>query len=86
MFIDGEWYEEPEVQAYIKQLKDDHDARIVTACNMVGKLRTEKEQANNLLREAHLLIYRAFFAHYSDRKAADELYDRITKYLRSNGE
>ena len=86
MFIDGKWYDEPEIQAYIKSLKDENEAKLVTACNMVGKLKIEKEQAVKLLRESHLLLYRAFFAHYLDKKAADELYDRITKYFGSNTE
>ena len=81
MYIEGKWYEEPEIQAYIKQLKEDNKARFTTACDIAGKLKNQNDEMAGLLREAQLLLSRAFFAHYTDRNAADELYDRIRKYL-----
>lgn len=81
MFIDGKWYEEPEIQAYISQLKADHNDRFVTVCNVAGKLKNQNDAAMNLLRDAQQLLSRAFYAHFSDKNAADELFNKIQQFL-----
>lgn len=81
MYIEGKWYEEPEIQAYIMQLKKDHNDRFVTVCNVAGKLKNQNDAATDLLREAHFLLSRAFYAHFSDKNAADELYNKIQQFL-----
>ena len=81
MFIDGKWYEAPEIQSYISQLKADHNDRFVTVCNVAGKLKNQNDAAMNLLRDAQQLLSRAFYAHFSDKNAADELFTKIQQFL-----
>ena len=80
MNINGKWYSEPELAAYIKDLEvrisvleDKHH----NECGQIAHYDDELRQAKGLLRDILPVLQAAFFANYKDTNAANELYDRI---------
>lgn len=91
MYINGRWLIEPEIRAYIhkleeerNELKQENTVVLRETDRLIkekGKLIAENYEAKKLLRESLPVLHRAFFANYKDTNAANELYDRIKKFV-----
>ena len=62
-----------ELEAKVAELEGKH----WNECGQIAHYSDELRKANELLREAMLILHRAFFANYKDTNAANELYDKI---------
>lgn len=68
----------------IEELEAENKALMSEADRLIkekGKLLKANEDMKNLLRETQPVLRRAFFAHYTDTNAANELYDKITEIV-----
>ena len=85
MYINGRWLIEPEIRDYIHKLEEERNElkqeKTVVLREEKGKLIAENYEAKKLLRESLPVLHRAFFANYKDTNAANELYDRIKKFV-----
>lgn len=91
MYINGRWLIEPEIRAYIhkleeerNELKQENTVVLRETDRLIkekGKLIAECYEAKKLLCESLPVLHRAFFANYKDTNAANELYDRIKKFV-----
>lgn len=91
MYINGRWLIEPEIRDYIHKLEEERDELkqentvVLRETDRLikekGKLIAENYEAKKLLRESLPVLHRAFFANYKDTNAANELYDRIKKFV-----
>lgn len=91
MYINGRWLIEPEIRDYIhkleeerNELKQENTVVLRETDRLIkekGKLIAENYEAKKLLRESLPVLHIAFFANYKDTNAANELYDRIKKFV-----
>lgn len=84
MNINGKWYSEPELAAYIKNLEvrisvleDKHH----NECGQIAHYSDELRRAKELLREAQVLIKHSLFVNHKDTAAANEWYDKARKLI-----
>ena len=80
MNINGKWYTEPQIEAYVTELEAkvaELEGKHWNECGQIAHYSDELRKANELLREAMPILHMAFFANYKDTNAANVLYDKI---------
>lgn len=91
IYYRGRWLIEPEIKALLSKLeaeneglKQENTVVLRETDRLIkekGQLIAENYEVKKLLRESLPVLHRAFFANYKDTNAANELYDRIKKFV-----
>lgn len=84
MNINGKWYSEPELAAYIKELENrlhDRDLEADNGARQIAHYEDELRQAKELLREARVLIKHSLFVYCKDTAAARDWCDKLRKLI-----
>ena len=92
----GRWLIAPEIKALLDKLEDmneelkQENAVILRETDRLikekGQLIAENYEAKKLLRESLPILRGAIFVNYKDTNAANELYDRIKKFVGGSAE
>lgn len=85
MTIEGKHMSEPEITAYISELKaklEETEEKHLSECRQISAYEAENRTMKEMLHETLDVLDAAFYANKNDKAAADELYEKIRKVER----